>query len=776
MFWHRQNIDEQKKQEKRQKSTKNSEGPKKYQNGITTRTAACGFQTPGTKQAYSSLRCCHRPRSFLRSDGFPAFSDARLLLNPVYKFQGGFFYILIAINYPFYHFLNPFFARANTTMASSYPSKDDAASGFGEVGWDITLGPRRNLKALFTNSHRLSTSSLTDVRTGFSKAPGGYAASFTSNDSFCRDVEMGAPESMSSLDSLAVFDTQYQAHRNHTPVNTPRKASQPPANNPDHCGQCIRNDGPIARCIDCATLLCDHCASIHCDLRMFMGHHIVGIELDVPDTCDLHLLAPLTAACFTCRTKLCNECLRNHSSCQTISLKVMEATCFEAYQSIVNKVEAELATTDQQLRENEHQYGRALMWKERANAALQSLEVAYLEQVKATFMKAYAYVEEHSMAPEYAAEALTAHKVRTQQILEKSEPLIASINKTSVFDDYEKHNAFGRDVEALFQHRPLIPSMHDLDDEFAPPMLNVANTMYKATGYNIFRQIANDMNESSNGTFAKKRLTFEYGFGQCGAKIGEFLEPAGITVSSDGYVAITDTKNNRIQIFDNTGALTSFFGTPGVEIGQMLYPNCIAVCPKNDYYVIAERNPVHQIQIYTRDGRFIRRFGQTVIQNPRGLAVDKNGNIIVVECKVMRITLFDQFGNVLNSFYATGILEFPMGVCVNDKREIFIVDNRQHCIHVFNYDGQHLRKMCDNGIIRYPISINMNNTGEIVVTDNHRAFNMTFFSQKGELIRAFESRNRHILCITATVSGDNKIYLVAKECRVFAYNCNVGLM
>ena len=50
--------------------------------------------------------------------------------------------------------------------------------------------------------------------------------------------------------------------------------------------------------------------------------------------------------------------------------------------------------------------------------------------------------------------------------------------------------------------------------------------------------------------------------------------------------------------------------------------------------IITERNPTHQVQIYTKDGRFVRRFATNQLQHPRGIAVDHSGRIVIVESKV----------------------------------------------------------------------------------------------------------------------------------------------
>ena len=106
---------------------------------------------------------------------------------------------------------------------------------------------------------------------------------------------------------------------------------------------------------------------------------------------------------------------------------------------------------------------------------------------------------------------------------------------------------------------------------------------------------------------------------------------------------------------------------------------------------------IFQVQIYNQYGQFVRKFGANILQHPRGVTVDNKGRIIVVECKVMRVIIFDQAGNVLNKFGCSKHLEFPNGVVVNDRQEIFISDNRAHCVKVFNYEGVYLRQIGGEG-------------------------------------------------------------------------------
>jgi len=58
-----------------------------------------------------------------------------------------------------------------------------------------------------------------------------------------------------------------------------------------------------------------------------------------------------------------------------------------------------------------------------------------------------------------------------------------------------------------------------------------------------------------------------------------------------------------------------------------------------------------QVQIFTRDGAFVRKFGATVLQHPRGVTVDFRGRIVVVECKVcLEYLRWNNYGSIWQIF------------------------------------------------------------------------------------------------------------------------------
>lgn len=267
----------------------------------------------------------------------------------------------------------------------------------------------------------------------------------------------------------------------------------------------------------------------------------------------------------------------------------------------------------------------------------------------------------------------------------------------------------------------------------------------------------------------RQKMIYHCKFGEFGVMEGQFTEPSGVAVNAQNDIIVADTNNHRIQIFDKEGRFKFQFGECGKRDGQLLYPNRVAVVRTSGDIIVTERSPTHQIQIYNQYGQFVRKFGANILQHPRGVTVDNKGRIVVVECKVMRVIIFDQAGTVLQKFGCSKHLEFPNGVVVNDKQEIFISDNRAHCVKVFSYEGVYLRQIGGEGITNYPIGVGINAAGEILIADNHNNFNLTIFTQDGQLVSALESKVKHAQCFDVALMDDGSVVLASKDYRLYIY-------
>ncbi|KAK9505008.1 hypothetical protein O3M35_009163 [Rhynocoris fuscipes] len=279
---------------------------------------------------------------------------------------------------------------------------------------------------------------------------------------------------------------------------------------------------------------------------------------------------------------------------------------------------------------------------------------------------------------------------------------------------------------------------------------------------------------SIRSTITRSVITYNRKFGSYGTSQGQFTEPNGVCINAEGDIIIADTNNNRVQVFDKLGSFKFAFGE-STSTGEcsssntLLFPNRVAVMEITGDIVVTERAPTHQVQVYNQYGGFIRKFGANILQHPRAVTVDKEGHIIVVECKVMRVIIFDMNGNVLHKFTCNGTLHFPNGVAVNDRHEIFISDNRTHCVNVYDYSGNFLHQIGREGLTNYPIGVMLTKDGLVMVADNHNNFNLTVFTQDGQLVTALESKVKHAQCYDAAISSEGAVVLTSKDYRVYIY-------
>jgi tripartite motif-containing protein 2/3 len=330
------------------------------------------------------------------------------------------------------------------------------------------------------------------------------------------------------------------------------------------------------------------------------------------------------------------------------------------------------------------------------------------------------------------------------------------------------------------QHQHQQNNNHDLDGVYGNNMNAMEHYSLQQQQSKILATAATSTGLTNGSTpqLIRTKMIYHCKFGKFGINDGQFTEPSGVTINTNNDIIVADTNSHRIQIFDKDGRFKFKFGECGKLDGQLLYPNRVSIVKQTGDIVVTERSPTHQIQIYNKFGQFLRKFGANILQHPRGVCVDYKGRIVVVECKVMRVLIFDLYGNVLQKFNCSKYLEFPNGVCcsnptnnpsLNTPEEIYISDNRAHCIKVFDYNGNFIRQIGGEGITNYPIGVGINSNNEILVADNHNNFNLSVFSQDGQLINALESKVKHAQCFDVGLMDDGSIVLASKDYRIYVY-------
>ena len=76
---------------------------------------------------------------------------------------------------------------------------------------------------------------------------------------------------------------------------------------------------------------------------------------------------------------------------------------------------------------------------------------------------------------------------------------------------------------------------------------------------------------------------------------------------------------------------------------------------------------------------------------------------------------------------------------------------------------------CFTGITNYPIGVGINAAGEVIIADNHNNFNLSVFSQEGQLLGALESKVKHAQCFDVSLMDDGSVVLASKDYRLYIY-------
>jgi DNA-binding beta-propeller fold protein YncE len=98
--------------------------------------------------------------------------------------------------------------------------------------------------------------------------------------------------------------------------------------------------------------------------------------------------------------------------------------------------------------------------------------------------------------------------------------------------------------------------------------------------------------------------------------------------------------------------------------------------------------------VLTGEGDFLRSFGQLGYQSgtlsrPKGIALDSDGNVYVVDALFETVQVFDSEGRLLYYFDSTGSEEenfvLPSGIYIGPRDRIYVADSYNQRVQVFRY-------------------------------------------------------------------------------------------
>lgn len=165
------------------------------------------------------------------------------------------------------------------------------------------------------------------------------------------------------------------------------------------------------------------------------------------------------------------------------------------------------------------------------------------------------------------------------------------------------------------------------------------------------------------------------------------FEPAGIFVTPDLSVYVSDLAGKQILVFNEQGKLLKSIKPQNVELGA---PQGIWVNKDGTLWVADSGN--YNVKLLNESGSLNSLFDggpDRPLSMAKGLAVDKKGRIYVSDTLSNVVRVFDEEGN---SFGTIGPeegskpgLQFPVGLYVDDKDRLYIADQGNNRIQVWNF-------------------------------------------------------------------------------------------
>lgn len=309
------------------------------------------------------------------------------------------------------------------------------------------------------------------------------------------------------------------------------------------------------------------------------------------------------------------------------------------------------------------------------------------------------------------------------------------------------------------------------------------------------------MSNKNSSQARLNNMQIRHKFGYLGSGRAQFNSPHGFCLGLDQEIVVADTNNHRVCIFDKSGTYITQFGSPGKEEGQLWNPRKVAILhrpivgsnssgssssalqssalsshahtqnhhnqssaysPNSPYsspdlglqnsssisghslsgseplYVVCDRGAERsRMQLFTKDGAFIKKIGIHYIDIVAGLAITQNGLIIVVDSVSPTVYIINGETGILNGWFdCSGYMKEPSDIAVKSDvpgNEYFICDFKGHCVVVFSEQGEYLRKIGHDGLTSYPNGIDISDDGDILVGDSHgNRFHVVVFDRNGK--------------------------------------------
>lgn len=219
-------------------------------------------------------------------------------------------------------------------------------------------------------------------------------------------------------------------------------------------------------------------------------------------------------------------------------------------------------------------------------------------------------------------------------------------------------------------------------------------------------------------------------FGKQGTGKGQFQFPYGITGDKDGNVYVADLYNGNISIFDPKGKFITYFTDDHKKADFLKTPAGLRIYDKELYVTDIQSGNVIKFDLLTGKKRLqlsTATAKDDPLNAPNAVTIDSNKNIYVSDTGNQRLIEYDKNGKFIKiingSINGKGDSKFvnPRGIGVEPNGTLLMVDNMTHYVYGFDKNGKQVFQFgglgADKDQFYLPNGLFVGNNGEIYITD-----------------------------------------------------------
>ena len=515
------------------------------------------------------------------------------------------------------------------------------------------------------------------------------------------------------------------------------------------CGNCDERTKQSHYCFQCYSFWCEECIGLHNRIKANKDHYALALEefqdqdfeniLKRPSFCGIpgHEKKKMKFFCKICEVAICNSCaLLDHEGHAKMLLelaanerKLRLKSAIESQKKRAQAKKSQIEKVNERYNEVLEQAacvrGNVLEYADSIHAAIETKKLEILDNLGRKTKSTLEQIEIHRNDMEKGFQLCESDIEKTETLLKRCTS--AEIMQPSdMLDKILKDENINHDVTA------------NCERSF-PRLCFVKNQK-------LFDLVSFEQIGSLNYlTLTRAQQSSADGKGISEAIVGLEAEVIVTTRNAEGqqyhddYDSVTLEISNRqsdncaaeVQVQDNKD------GNYKIKYFAKETGTCSASVKVNGEHI---RGSPFEVQVKPRQFRPVLSFGEQILKNPWGVAVNEQDEIAVSDTGNHKIHLFKSDGTHIRSFGGKGAqhdaFDFPSGTAYHGDN-VIVADQVNHRVQVLSREGGYVRHFGGEGSLdhqlNYPTGLSIDSDGNIIVADRLNKL-IKIFSADGQFL------------------------------------------